>query len=80
MINERRYSPESVNAFVSAAKFLYPVTPKTPWPEHAPPRCRVPERLPWSTPAKPASFSSMSEPSAIGPLCHALPAVAGQAA
>jgi len=46
MINERRYSPESVNAFVSAAKFLYNVTLETPWPEGALPRCRVPRRLP----------------------------------
>lgn len=46
MINERRYSPESVNAFVSAAKFLYNVTLETPWPEGALPRCRVPHKLP----------------------------------
>ena len=46
MINERRYSPESVNAFVSATKFLYNVTLETPWPEGALPRCRVPLKLP----------------------------------
>ena len=46
MINERRYSPETVNAFVSAAKFLYTVTLETPWPEDALPRCRVPHKLP----------------------------------
>jgi hypothetical protein len=46
MINERRYSPESVNAFVSAAKFLYNVSLETPWPEGDLPRCRVPKRLP----------------------------------
>lgn len=46
MINERGYSPESVNAFVSAAKFLYNVTLETPWPEGALPRCRVPSKLP----------------------------------
>src|SRR5260370_17583318 len=46
MINERRYSPESVNTFVSAAKFLYNVTLETAWPENALPRCRVPQRLP----------------------------------
>lgn len=46
MINDRRYSPESVNAFVSAAKFLYNVTLETPWPEDALPRCRVPHTLP----------------------------------
>jgi integrase/recombinase XerD len=46
MINDRRYSPESVNAFVSATKFLYNVTLETPWPEGALPRCRVPHRLP----------------------------------
>jgi len=46
MLNERRYSPETVNAFVSAAKFLYNVTLETPWPEGVLPRCRVPQRLP----------------------------------
>lgn len=46
LINERRYSPETVNAFVSAAKFLYNVTLETPWPEDALPRCRVPYKLP----------------------------------
>jgi integrase/recombinase XerD len=46
MINQRRYSPESVNAFVSAAKFLYNVTLETPWPEGLLPRCRVPRYLP----------------------------------
>ena len=46
LINERRYSPISVNAFVSAAKFLYNVTLETPWPEGALPRPRVPLKLP----------------------------------
>ena len=46
MINERQYSPESVNHFVLAAKFLYNVTLETPWPEGALPRCRVPHKLP----------------------------------
>jgi integrase/recombinase XerD len=46
MINERRYSPESVNAFVSASRFLYNVTLEIPWPEGALPRCRVPHKLP----------------------------------
>jgi integrase/recombinase XerD len=46
MINERQYSPESVNHFVAAAKFLYNVTLETPWPEGALPRCRVPHKLP----------------------------------
>jgi site-specific recombinase XerD len=46
MINERQYSPESVNHFVLSAKFLYNVTLETPWPEGALPRCRVPHKLP----------------------------------
>jgi site-specific recombinase XerD len=46
LINERRYSPETVNAFVAAAKFLYNVTLETPWPENVLPRCRVPHKLP----------------------------------
>ena len=45
-IHERRYSAESVNHFVSAAKVLYNVTLETPWPEGALPRCRVPYKLP----------------------------------
>lgn len=46
LTNERRYSAESVNQFVSAAKFLYNVTLETPWPENALPRARVPHKLP----------------------------------
>jgi integrase/recombinase XerD len=46
LINERRYAPESVNAFVAAGKFLYNVTLETPWPEGALPRARVPHKLP----------------------------------
>jgi site-specific recombinase XerD len=46
LINERSLSPESVNQFVSAAKFLYLVTLETPWPEDPLPRARVPHRLP----------------------------------
>src|SRR5438876_11946318 len=46
MINDRLYSPESVNCFVSAAKFLFNVTLEIPWPEGALPRARVPLKLP----------------------------------
>ena len=46
LINVRRYSPESVNSFVAAAKFLYNVTLETPWPERALPRARIPKKLP----------------------------------
>jgi site-specific recombinase XerD len=46
LTNERRLSPESVNQFVSAAKFLYHVTLETPWPENVLPRARVPHKLP----------------------------------
>jgi site-specific recombinase XerD len=46
LTNERRLSPESVNQFVSAAKFLYNVTLETPWPENVLPRARVPHKLP----------------------------------
>ena len=46
LVNERRLSPDAVNQFVSAAKFLYQVTLETPWPDGALPRCRVPHRLP----------------------------------
>ena len=46
LIQQRRLSPESTNAFVSAAKFLYNVTLDTVWPEGALPRARVPHKLP----------------------------------
>lgn len=46
LINERGLSPESVNQFVSAARFLYLVTLEAPWPEDPLPRARVPHRLP----------------------------------
>lgn len=46
LTNERRLSPDAVNQFVSAAKFLYNVTLETPWPEKALPRARVPYKLP----------------------------------
>jgi integrase/recombinase XerD len=46
LINERRYSAESVNQFVSAVKFLYSTTLEMPWPEGTLTRMRVPERLP----------------------------------
>lgn len=46
MVNDYQYSPESVNCFVSAAKFLYTVTLEIPWPEGVLPRARVPLKLP----------------------------------
>ena len=46
LINERRYSAESVNQFVSAVKFLYGTTLEMPWPEGTLTRMRVPHRLP----------------------------------
>ena len=41
MINDRQYSPESVNAFVSASKFLYNLTLEIPWPACASPKWRL---------------------------------------
>lgn len=46
MIEERKMSPESVNCFTSAAKFLYKTTLELPWSESHFPRSRVPQRLP----------------------------------
>jgi len=46
LINERSLSPESINQFVSAAKFLYRTTLEIPWPEDVLPRARVPHKLP----------------------------------
>ncbi|MGI8746062.1 MAG: tyrosine-type recombinase/integrase [Bryobacteraceae bacterium] len=46
LVNDRRQSPEAVNQFVSAAKFLYNQTLETPWPEGALIRARVPHKVP----------------------------------
>jgi integrase/recombinase XerD len=46
LTEERKLSPDSVNCFTSAAKFLYTTTLELPWSEACFPRSRVPERLP----------------------------------
>jgi site-specific recombinase XerD len=46
LLEERRLSPESINCFTSAAKFLYLTTLELPWSESHFPRLRVPARLP----------------------------------
>ena len=46
LIEERKLSPQSVNCFVSAVKFLYTVTLEMPWREEHFPRLKVPEKLP----------------------------------
>ena len=46
LTNDRRMSPESVNCFTSAAKFLYQTTLELPWSQAHFVRSRVPERLP----------------------------------
>jgi site-specific recombinase XerD len=46
LVQVRGYSPDTINQFVSAAKFFYNVTLETPWPDNALPRARVPYRLP----------------------------------
>lgn len=46
LIEERKFSPQSVNCFVSAVKFLYTVTLEMPWREEHFPRLKVPEKLP----------------------------------
>jgi len=46
LINERQQSPQTVNQFVSAVKFLYRETLETVWPEGALPRPRMPHKLP----------------------------------
>lgn len=46
LVNDRLYSADAVNQFVSAAKFLYNQTLETPWPEGALTRARVPYRAP----------------------------------
>jgi integrase/recombinase XerD len=46
LVEQHRFSPQSINTFVSAATFLYTVTLETPWPEGALPRPRIPQTLP----------------------------------
>jgi integrase/recombinase XerD len=46
LIEERKLSPQSVNCFVSAVKFLYTVTLEMPWGDEHFPRLKVPEKLP----------------------------------
>jgi integrase/recombinase XerD len=46
LIEERKLSPQSVNCFVNAVKFLYTVTLDMPWSEEHFPRLKVPEKLP----------------------------------
>jgi integrase/recombinase XerD len=46
LTNGRLYSPESVNQFVSAARFFYNVTLEWPWPQGTLARARVPHKLP----------------------------------
>lgn len=46
LIEERKLSPQSVNCFVSAVRFLYTVTLEMPWSEEHFPRLKVPQKLP----------------------------------
>ncbi len=46
LTNERKMSPESVNCFTSAAKFLYRTTLELPWSDGNFVRARVPHKLP----------------------------------
>jgi integrase/recombinase XerD len=46
LLEERKISPESVNTFVSAAKFLYLETLAMPWGSQDFPRVKRPHKLP----------------------------------
>ncbi len=47
LIERKQLSPQSINCFVAAAKFLYTVTLDMPWSDEGFPRMKVPERLPF---------------------------------
>ena len=47
LIEQKQLSPQSINCFVAAAKFLYTVTLDMPWTKENFPRMKVPERLPF---------------------------------
>jgi integrase/recombinase XerD len=46
LLNERKLSPEAVNQFISAVKFLYLITLEMPWTGEYFPRVRRPHKLP----------------------------------
>jgi integrase/recombinase XerD len=46
LLNERKLSPESINTFVTAVKFLYLETLEMPWGNEVFPRVRRPSKLP----------------------------------
>ena len=46
LTDKRQLSPQSVNCFVAAAKFLYTVTLEMPWSDRQFPRLKIPETLP----------------------------------
>jgi integrase/recombinase XerD len=46
LLNDRRFSPQSVNQYISAVKFLYLRTLEMPWTDEHFPRVRCPRRLP----------------------------------
>jgi site-specific recombinase XerD len=46
LLNERKFSPESVNQYISAIKFLYLITLEMPWTSEYFPRVRRPHKLP----------------------------------
>jgi len=47
LVNERKLSPQSVNQYVSAVKFLYTVTLEMPWSDDCFVRAHCPSKLPW---------------------------------
>jgi integrase/recombinase XerD len=46
LLNERKLSPETINQYISAIKFLYLVTLEMPWTDAYFPRVRRPHKLP----------------------------------
>ena len=46
LIEQRQLSPQSINCFVAASKFLYTVTLDMPWTDQQFARLKVPEKLP----------------------------------
>lgn len=46
LLNERKLSPESINQYISAIKFLYLTTLENPWTSEYFPRVKRPDRLP----------------------------------
>ena len=67
LLEERKLSPESINQFVSAAKFLYLTTLEMPWGQENFPRVRRPYRLPVVLSMEEMALATLPARNELGP-------------